>query len=86
MIGTTKDLSGNTEEEMEEYTEMFEHIDEYRSDMKKISSSTKKKSPPVETDGSSSDTTASENESDPSSEEEDEIDIKTKKSKSTKQN
>lgn len=67
---------------MEEYTEMFEHIDEYRSDMKKHS----KKSPPVQTDGSSSDTTASENESDPSSEEEDEIDTKTKKLKSSKQN
>ena len=69
---------GNTEEEIEEYTEMFEHIDEYRLGLKK---SSKKSRPVEESDGSASDTTESDNESDPSSEEEDEIDDKRKSTK-----
>ena len=77
-------FSGNTEEEMEEYTEMFEHIDEYRSDLKKKSTTSKKSHPVEESDGTASDTTESDNESDPSSEEEDEADDRNKKSKASK--
>ncbi len=84
-------FTGNTEEEMEEYTEMFEHIDEYRADFKKSSSSSKKSNKKVlssDSDGSSTDTTTSGNESDASSEEEDVPEDKNKKSKSksTKKN
>ena len=73
---------GNTEEEMEEYTEMFEHIEEYRSNAKK----SPKKSTTNDDDDDESDTTSSNNESDASSEEEDEpVAAKNnKKSKATK--
>jgi hypothetical protein len=86
-IQSISDCLGNTEEEMEEYTEMFEHIDEYRSDLKKSSSKkSNKKVVSSDSDGSSTDTTTSDNESDPSSEEEDVPDDKNKKSKTTKKN
>ena len=80
-------LIGNTEEEMEEYTEMFEHIDEYRSDVKKSpGKKATKKGDESEDDGSESESTTTNDESDASSEEEDVPDEKNKKAKSTKKN
>lgn len=87
------DWTGNTEEEMEEYTEIFEHIEEYRADSKKSSAkkSTKNQKESSssddddESDGDSTDTTTSNDESDASSEEEDASPAKTKKAQSSKQ-
>jgi hypothetical protein len=65
---------------MEEYTEMFEHIDEYRSDLKRSPSKKSNKKVLSDSDGDSTETTTSDNESDPSSEEEDVPEDKNKKS------
>lgn len=84
---------GNTEEEMEEYTEIFEHIEEYRSDSKLSTKKNSKKQQESSSDSdeddddndddSDDDSTASDDESDASSEDEDEPPAKNKKVQSS---